>query len=49
MKTTNTTKIQTSQTTGVTHIKIAHVKIVKPRPTGTEGSLQGPRDCFPLG
>ena len=44
MKTTNTTKIQTSQSTGMSHIKIA-----KPRPNGTDGSVQGPRDCFPLG
>lgn len=26
-----------------------HIKIAKPRPTGTETSVQGPRDCFPLG
>ena len=54
MKTANTAKKQTSQpqsNDGAPMNKNAnsHIKIVKPRPHGSETSVQGPRDCFPLG
>lgn len=49
MKSTNSAKKQTSQDSGPTKNASSHIKIVKPRPNGTEVAIQGPRDCIPLG
>lgn len=49
MKNTNTAKKQTSQMTSAKNLS-SHIKIVKPQPSSNnESSVQGPRDCFPLG
>lgn len=48
MKTANAKK-QPSQTSSANKNANNHIKIVKPRPSGTETAVQGPRDCFPLG
>ncbi len=49
MKNTNTAKKQTSQSASANKNTATHIKLVKPRPSGTEAGTQGPRDCFPLG